>query len=55
MLIQLFQQDMCDLRNLQLKFVSCTISHFGLKSFLDSIEHGFTKVPRIETDSQMGT
>ena len=41
MLIQLYQPDMCYLRDLKLKFVSCTISHFGLGSFIESIKHDF--------------
>ena len=44
---------MC-LRNFQRK-VSCTISHFGLGSFVESIEHVFKEALKIQTDNQMLT
>ena len=36
-------------------FVSCTTSHFGLSSFLESIEYDFTKAMKIQTGNWMLT
>ena len=36
-------------------FVSCTISHLGLCSFLESIEHDFTKAMEIQAGNWMLT
>ena len=36
-------------------FVSCTTSHFGLLSLLESIEHDFIKTLMIHTDNQTVT
>ena len=33
-----------------MNFISCTTSFFGLGSFLESIEHDFIKVLKIQTD-----
>ena len=40
-LIQLCQPDICVMNR---NFVSCTTSLFGLGSFLDSVEHDFTRI-----------
>ena len=38
-----------------MSFVSCTTSHVGLCSFLESIEHDFIKALKIHTDNQIMT
>ena len=39
----------------EVTFVSCTTSHFGLRSFLELIKQTFIKVLKIQADSQMLT
>ena len=39
----------------EVSFLSCTTSHVGLCSFLQSIEHDFTKALMIDTDNKVVT
>ena len=39
----------------EVNFVSCTTSHFGPNSFLESIEHAFIKALMIHTHNQVVT
>ena len=38
-----------------MSFASCSTSHFGLCSFLESIEHDFIKAMKIQTGNSIVT